>query len=65
MRCQGPSTNLVEYLGNLINLNYVKNENHLIYFDINNVTNKVNLRTKIEMQNEDRETIQNVSIVKQ
>ena len=26
-----PPTNLAEYLGNLINLNYVKYENHLIY----------------------------------
>ena len=43
----------MEYLGNLINLNYVKYENHLIYFNINNVTNKVrpNLRAKIELKN--------------
>ena len=36
-------TNLVEYLGNLINLNYVKYENHLIYLNINNVANNVHL----------------------
>ncbi len=42
-----PPTNLAEYLGNLINLNYVKYENHLIYFNVNNVTNKVHLRAKI------------------
>ena len=46
-----PPTNLAEYLGNLINFNYVKYEHHLIYFNINNVTNKVHLRAKIELNN--------------
>ena len=54
----------MEYLGHFINLNYVKYENHLINFNINNVTNKIQLRAKIELQNED-DTLQNVSIVRQ
>ena len=54
----------IQYLGHFINLNYVKYENHLINFNINNVTNKIQLRAKIELQNED-DTLQNVSIVRQ
>ena len=41
----------MEYLGNLINLNYVKYDNNLIYLNINNVTNKVHLRAIIELKN--------------
>ena len=42
----------MEYIRNLINLNYVKYENHLISSsNINNVTNKVHLRAKIELKN--------------
>ena len=38
-------------LRKLISFNYVKYENHLIYFNINNVTNRVHLRAKIELKN--------------
>ena len=55
----------MEYVGNLSNLNYVKYENRLIYFNVNNVQIKLifELKFNLKMQNEG-ETLQNVSIVR-